>query len=84
MESKPWYLSKTIWGAVIAFLGMACPKAVAALGGDNATDMVLSIIGGIVTSAGSVLAVYGRYRAQTGIGKSDALTPQSPMQTGAP
>jgi len=68
MESKPWYLSRTIWGAAVALLGVVFPKAVAALGGDAATDNVLTIVGNVVALAGSVLAIYGRVKASTTIG----------------
>jgi len=67
MESKPWYLSRTIWGAAVALLGMVFPRGVAALGGDAATDNVLTIVGNVVTLAGSLLAIYGRVKAMTKI-----------------
>jgi hypothetical protein len=68
MERKPWYLSRTIWGAAVALLGVIFPRAVAALGGDAATDNVLVIAGSIAALAGSILAIYGRVKASTTIG----------------
>jgi uncharacterized membrane protein len=66
MESKAWYLSKTVWCAVIAVAGLVFPKIITALGGtDAATDQVLSIVGAIVILVGDVGVIYGRLKATT-------------------
>jgi hypothetical protein len=65
VENKPWYLSKTIWGAVLAVLGLALPKVATAIGGP---DTISEIAGAAVTVIGSILAIIGRYRAVTTIG----------------
>lgn len=65
MENKPWYLSKTVWGAVFAVIGLIAPKVAAGLGSE---DVLLDIVSNVVALAGSVLAVYGRVTATTTIG----------------
>jgi hypothetical protein len=70
VENKPWYLSKTIWGAVVAFLGVVMPKLASALGaspGDQA-DTLVNIASGVVGLVGTTLAIYGRYKATATIG----------------
>lgn len=66
MEQKSWYLSKTIWGAVLAVAGLAFPKIAEAIGG---TDVLIEVAGAVATVVGSILAVYGRYKATTTVGK---------------
>ena len=62
MPLKPWYLSKTVWGSVIAIL--------AALAGlfdvdlspadqGRAVDLIVQIVG----AAGGLIALLGRFRA---------------------
>lgn len=70
MESKHWYLSKTIWGAIIALLATILKAAGVPLPDDVQADMVdlaLTLAG----SCGAMLAIYGRVKAQTGIGGGD-------------
>jgi ABC-type Fe2+-enterobactin transport system substrate-binding protein len=66
MESKPWYLSKTVWGAIAGVVGVVFPKVISALGGtDAAADQVVTIVGAAVTVVGSLVAIYGRIKATT-------------------
>jgi len=68
MEDKSWYLSKTIWGSVIALLGIILP-VVAQMGTEGVTDDVTKMAGGIAAIVGSAIALYGRYKATTSIKK---------------
>lgn len=67
MEKKPWYLSKTLWGAAISgVVGVAAaaghPISPALVeGGSALLDIGLAL-------AGSGLAAYGRATAATAIG----------------
>lgn len=63
---KPWWKSKTIWAAVIAFLmsvapelGIMSPDDAAGVGGDL-TDIIAGLFAGF--------AIYGRVRARQRIG----------------
>jgi hypothetical protein len=76
VENKPWYLSKTIWGAVAAVVGVVFPKILVALGGsDNAGQTLADLAGNLVTVIGSVVAIYSRYTATTQIAKIGASAP---------
>ena len=69
MDSKPWYMSKTVWGGLLSIVGIACPRAIAALGGsDAAADQIITVVGAGVTLVGGILAIYGRVKASTTIG----------------
>lgn len=61
-DSKPWYLSKTIWGSLIAMLagiGSAFGLDLDVPSQANLVDAILKL----VSVAGSLLAVYGRFAA---------------------
>ena len=70
METKPWYLSKTIIGSlitavvgVLALLGYVMP-------GDSAgflTDQAVIAVEAVAGLVGVGLAVYGRFKAKTKI-----------------
>ena len=67
MESKKWYQSVTIWGAVISTLG----KAGAAFGYEMADADVQALAVGIpavVSFVGDFIAIVGRLRASKTIG----------------
>lgn len=53
---KKWYLSKTIWGVVITFVGMIAGKELP----DVSSDIVQII--------GLGLSLYGRFQAEQKIG----------------
>ena len=53
---KPWYLSKTIWGVIIAFLGLIS-KNIFNLYIPDVSSEIVEIIG-------LALAVYGRIKAE--------------------
>ncbi len=61
-HSKPWYQSKTIWGSLIAMIagiGSAFGLDLDATAQAGLVDGILSLI----TAAGAVLAIYGRFSA---------------------
>ncbi len=67
--AKPWYLSRTIWGAVLAAAASQFPRFIAALGGvDAGSDQVVQIASSIATLAGASVAIYGRFKATQIIG----------------
>lgn len=67
MNSKAWYQSKTIWGAILTLLApVASFLHVEVSGEDQATavDLILQIVAGI----GGIIAIVGRYAAKQRIG----------------
>jgi hypothetical protein len=58
--TKPWYLSKTIWGVIITFAGMVSKNFF--------SFDIPDISYEIVEICGLVVAVIGRFQAQTKIG----------------
>lgn len=69
MDSKPWYESKTVWGAVIGMAGAFCPRVIAALGGtDAAANQIVTVASAIATAIGGLVAIYGRLKANKAIG----------------
>jgi len=64
-ESKPWYLSTTIWGTVTTLLALVVPRVVDALGGgDIATDTLVQAAQAVAVLVGVVATVWGRMKAQ--------------------
>jgi hypothetical protein len=71
MESKPWYLSKTIWGAVVGVASGGLALAGHGLSSDAQawlTDEVVQVIEAGAAVVGGLLAIYGRVKAETKIG----------------
>ncbi len=60
--SKPWYTSKTIWGSLVAMLAGIGSAFGFDLGGQIQADLVDGILK-IIATAGSLLAIYGRFAA---------------------
>ena len=66
IEPKPWWQSKTIWGAIAVLLAMIADQAGIDIGGsEGASDLLWKG----VEFAGAVLAVVGRVKAKHSIGK---------------
>ena len=66
MESKPWYLSKTVIGLATAALGLVLSHWNVSFTADAETNSaVADAIGGVVTALGLCLAAYGRVKANT-------------------
>jgi len=65
-DVKPWYMSKGVWGGVIALLAAILGAFGYALGADDQValaDIALSIGGAV----GGLLAIYGRVKASKGV-----------------
>jgi hypothetical protein len=75
VDGKPWYLSKTIWGAVVAALsiGLGLWRHLTMSPQDQAS--LVDVIVGIAGSMGSVVAIYGRVTATTSINSSSQNVP---------
>ncbi|MGV8935999.1 MAG: hypothetical protein ACOH2J_02690 [Allorhizobium sp.] len=68
IDSKAWYQSKTVWGALIAVAASVLRLAGVELG----LDMQGQLADAAVTLAGTIgglLALYGRVAAKAAIGK---------------
>lgn len=66
-ETKPWYASRTIWGALIAVaasLGASFGLTLSEQDQSSLADAALQITGAI----GALIALYGRVRASHRIG----------------
>ncbi len=61
-DSKPWYMSKTVWGALVAILASILHLGGVELGVAE-QGQLLDAVMGIVGSMGGLLAVYGRIMA---------------------
>jgi len=76
IETKPWYQSKTIWGAIIAMiapmLALLTHNGVHILPADQ--DQLADLLSGAGTTFGGILAILGRASARTQI----ASTPIPP------
>ena len=62
-EMKQWYLSKTVWGALIAILASLLPGMGIELGADargQLEDNLVSLAGAV----GGLIAIYGRLTAE--------------------
>ncbi len=61
-NSKPWYTSKTIWGSLIAMIAGIGSAFGFEIDPQSQAGLVDSILK-LVSAAGSLLAVYGRFSA---------------------
>ncbi len=67
IDEKPWYLSKTIWGSLVAVGAALAGAAGFAIDGDNQSALAETILQ-LVTAAGALIAIYGRLSATDIIG----------------
>lgn len=67
LEMKPWYQSKTVWGALIAIAAPLLGRSGLELGGAEQAEIAdaLTTLAGTV---GGLLALYGRLTATKGVG----------------
>ena len=67
LEMKPWYQSKTVWGALIAIASPLLGRAGLEVGGAEQAELAdaLTTLAGTV---GGLLALYGRLTATKGVG----------------
>jgi hypothetical protein len=66
-EMKHWYLSKTVWGALIAIVASLLPAMGMELAGSiqgELADHLVSLAGAV----GGLLAIYGRLTAEKRLG----------------
>lgn len=67
IDEKPWYMSKTIWGSLIAVA--AALAGTAGLTIDAQSQMAISdAILQVISAAGALIAIYGRLNATDIIG----------------
>lgn len=64
MESKHWYESVTIWGALLAVAASIIPL-IGQLGVEALTGDAVRIAGGLAAVIGGVTAIYRRYKARS-------------------
>jgi len=65
-NSKPWYLSKTVWGALIviaATLLRLTGYDVSEADLQTIVDPVINVISNTMTAIGAVMALVGRFKA---------------------
>lgn len=67
LDVKPWYQSKTVWGALIAIAAPLLGRAGLEVGGAEQAQIAdaLTTLAGTV---GGLLALYGRLTATKGVG----------------
>ncbi|MBU2328755.1 MAG: hypothetical protein KJ755_15630 [Alphaproteobacteria bacterium] len=67
LDVKPWYQSKTIWGALIAIASPLLGRAGLDVGGAEQAEIAeaMTTLAGTV---GGLLALYGRLTATKGVG----------------
>lgn len=67
LDMKPWYQSKTVWGALIAIAAPLLGQAGLQVGGAEEAEIAdaLTTLAGTV---GGLLALYGRLTATKGVG----------------
>ena len=59
---KPWYASKTIWGALVAMIAGIGSSVGFELDNQMQTELTDTALK-VVSAAGSMLAIYGRFMA---------------------
>lgn len=65
---KPWYASKTIWGAVVVLLSVMASHFGLTLT-DSDSDSLVNALSAVGETVGSILVIWGRVRATKQIGK---------------
>jgi len=66
-ETKPWYTSRAVWGALVAMFSSTLMVAGHTIAPDL-QSMLIDVLTLLGTSFGSGLALYGRIKASTKIG----------------
>ncbi len=62
IDEKPWYLSKTIWGSLIAVAAALAATAGITIDGQN-QQVISDAILQVIAAAGALLSIYGRLTA---------------------
>jgi len=61
MESKPWYCSKTVWGVLLAAVGLVLSAFhMQVTFDDQAAASVADAVGKVAEGVGILVALYGR------------------------
>lgn len=68
-QEKPWWASKSIWGALVAILASILAAFGYDIGAEDQSAIVQSVVS-IVGAVGAVVAVYGRVTAQKRVKKA--------------
>lgn len=69
IQNKPWYASRGVWGGIITVLAGAAGAIWGFEISPATQEAAVSGIIGVVTAVGGLVAVYGRVKAETKIGK---------------
>lgn len=67
LEMKPWYQSKTVWGALIAIAAPLLGRAGLDVGGAEQAEIAEALTT-LAGTLGGLLALYGRLTATKGLG----------------
>ncbi len=67
LEMKPWYQSKTVWGALIAIAAPLLGRAGLDVGGAEQAEIAEALTT-LAGTLGGLLALYGRLTATKGVG----------------
>jgi hypothetical protein len=67
LEMKPWYQSKTVWGALIAIAAPLLGHAGLQVGGTEQAE-IADALTAFAGTVGGLLALYGRLTATKGVG----------------
>jgi hypothetical protein len=67
LEMKPWYQSKTVWGALIAIAAPLLGQAGLQVGGTDQAE-IADALTALAGTVGGLLALYGRLTATKGVG----------------
>ena len=62
VEEKPWYLSRTIWGSLVAVTAALAGLAGIAVDGAMQTQLADALLE-LVAAAGALVAIWGRLNA---------------------
>ena len=66
-EMKQWYLSKTVWGGLIAILASLLPAMGLELGADSQAQLADDLVS-LAGAIGGLIAIYGRLTAAKRLG----------------
>ncbi len=67
LDMKPWYQSKTVWGALIAIAAPLLGRAGLDVGGAEQAEIAEALTT-LAGTLGGLLAISGRLRATKGVG----------------
>lgn len=65
-ETKPWYMSKTVWGGLIAVAAGAAGAFGYTIAPDDQAQIVDAVVA-VATVVGGLLAVFGRVKASKAV-----------------